>query len=341
MTEKSPSLDERRKLYEAAIRVKELAPWEWMAESDIFAVQDPETDDLGFVTVMGAVGEHFAVGVYLGTEGLYGYFNLLSAPDASPERLLEIPQLQASFESRSMLQKEDLETINKLGLKFRGKHAWPMFRSYRPGFAPWFLEAGETRCLTHVLEQTLDVAPRIREDPSLLDRPDEDSYLVRALDRKKGTLVWRDRIVRVSAPEPTISSMRMDPEMIASLERLPQIKQRLEVDLFLLPSPIRERGARPCYPYALLLVDAKTKLILGNELMQPQPSLEAMRESVPMKVAGLIKRMGNLPGEIKVRPGVLFDLLKPLTERLPFKLTQSNALPSVDDVKELLFSQFM
>ena len=48
-----------RRLYEAAIRVKELAPSEWMFEDAVFGVQDPETGKLGFVSVMGQVGEHF------------------------------------------------------------------------------------------------------------------------------------------------------------------------------------------------------------------------------------------------------------------------------------------
>ncbi len=64
-----PSLKEWRKLYEAAMRVKKIAPWDWMDETDIFGVQNPETDETGFVSVMGAGGEHFAIGVYLGCRG--------------------------------------------------------------------------------------------------------------------------------------------------------------------------------------------------------------------------------------------------------------------------------
>jgi hypothetical protein len=53
MTENSPTIEEWRELYESAVRVKELAPWEWMTEADVFGVQNPETDELGFVSVMG------------------------------------------------------------------------------------------------------------------------------------------------------------------------------------------------------------------------------------------------------------------------------------------------
>ncbi len=56
-----PSREEAKKLYAVAGRIKELAPWEWMEESQIFGVKNPATDELGFVSIMGRAGEHFAL----------------------------------------------------------------------------------------------------------------------------------------------------------------------------------------------------------------------------------------------------------------------------------------
>src|SRR3954470_9743139 len=82
-----PSLDEWRRLYEAAIRVKELEPWKWMDERQVFGVQNPETGELGFVSLMGMAREHFAVAVYLGAEGLYGFWEIEVAPSLeAPEQ---------------------------------------------------------------------------------------------------------------------------------------------------------------------------------------------------------------------------------------------------------------
>ncbi len=41
-----------------------------MTEGDVFGVQDPDTGELGFVSVMGMLGEHYAVSVYLGTRAV-------------------------------------------------------------------------------------------------------------------------------------------------------------------------------------------------------------------------------------------------------------------------------
>jgi hypothetical protein len=108
----------------------------------LLRTESPETGDLGLVSVTGALGEHYGVSLYLGSEGIHGFLDLQTmGPFADPNDLIQIPQLHASFEDRGELDKRDREVIKDLGLKFRGRNAWPMFRSYRPSFFPWFLEA--------------------------------------------------------------------------------------------------------------------------------------------------------------------------------------------------------
>src|SRR5215475_13478923 len=111
MSEKTPTIEEWGRLYAAAGRVKEMAPWKWMIEDEVFGVRNPERDEVGFVSVMGAGGEHFAVALYQGAVALHGFLALSEAVADGPvdgigaERVLEIPQLQASFEDRGHLQK--------------------------------------------------------------------------------------------------------------------------------------------------------------------------------------------------------------------------------------------
>jgi hypothetical protein len=106
MTEHQPTSQQWRDLYACAIHINKLAPWEWMTETDIFGVQSPETGEIGFVSVMGMAGEHYAVSVYRGPQGLYGFWDLQHMPPfESPQRLLEIPQLSLSFENRELLDK--------------------------------------------------------------------------------------------------------------------------------------------------------------------------------------------------------------------------------------------
>src|SRR5262245_1782397 len=79
VAEKTPTVEEWRRLYATSGRVKEMAPWEWMMEDEVFGVRNPESDEIGFVSVMGAGGEHFAVAVYPGADALYQFLYLHEA----------------------------------------------------------------------------------------------------------------------------------------------------------------------------------------------------------------------------------------------------------------------
>jgi len=337
----TPEPNEWSRLYQAVIRIKEIAPWDWMSETDVFGVQNPETGEIGFVSVMGALGEHYAVAVYLGAEGLYGFWNFQDAdPWGDFEDLLRVPQLQASFEDRDELTKKDRDVIKALGLKFRGRQAWPLLRSFRPGYYPWYLEVQEARFLAHALEQTLEVAPRFREDPALLTPGDEESYLVRVSREEGGGLVWEDQVVSVPPVEPTSIRIPMDLEALEVLKRLPMSRARLEMDFFMFPARIGERGDRPSCAYELLIVEAASGMVLGTELLGPDPTLEAMYGLVPMTVVRRLATLGIVPSEVKVRTALLYQLLEVLVEDLGFDLEQAPVLPALDSAKEFFLQRF-
>lgn len=330
----SPTPDEWRHLYEAAIAFKKAAPWEWMAEDQLFGVQNPESEEVGYVSVMGMAGEHFALAIYRGSEGLEGFWQLHSG-EVDPTFLLEVPQLQASWENRSQLHKEDLEVIKALGLKFRGRHAWPMFRNYTPGFFPWFVTAEEARFLTLALEQGLDVALRVREDPALLGSVYEGTYLIRTPAKQADSLVWRDEWQTVPPAKPhLLPPSALTASDLTSLRRLPHRAMTLEVDLFLMPTPIQEgKDARPYFPYNLMIVEAQSGMILGADLLAPQPTLDAVWSEAPMAFAKALQRLKSLPVEVTVRQERVYHLLEPVTTELGIRLTQRPWLPALDQAK--------
>ncbi len=342
MVEDLPTNEQWHRLYEAAVRLKELSPWKWMTETDVFGVKDPKTEEIGFVSVMGLLGEHYAVSLYPNPRALYAFWALEEAgPQINPDALLEIPQLQTSFEDRGELDNRDRKVIKDLGFKFRGRKEWPMFRSYRPGFFPWFLEAEEARSLAEALDQLLEVAPRFKEDRSLLVPEDERTYLVRVAHQEGGTRVWKDTVMEVPPPEPVSIQIEMDPEVLGSLENLPQSGHELEMDLFMFPTPIQgEKGARPVFPYMLLVVEAESGMVLGTELLEPTPSLEAMWSSVPLAFARQLVGSELKPNEVTVGSGLLFGLLQPLAEASEFELKWSPFLPALYEAKEALFETF-
>lgn len=198
------NLNNWKNLYDTAIQVKELAPWKWMYDLDLFCVENPDSGELGFISVMGARGEHFAISLYLGIKAIYNLRHISSLPaDSIPHQsAVELPQIQVSFEDSDLLEKEDFDLIKRLKLKFRGRNAWPFFRSYRFGIYPGkqFLDA-EVLFLTYALEQLLDVAVRYKDNgEDLFEMANKQEFLVRVPIKGKNALEWHDQIRKLPPP---------------------------------------------------------------------------------------------------------------------------------------------
>jgi hypothetical protein len=335
MSKSDPTLDEWRRLYEAALELKKQAPWEWMWEDEIFGVRNPETGEVGYVSIMGANGEHLCLAVYRGSEGLDGFWRMEHGElMEEPAFLLEIPQLQASFEDRDMVQKEDREVMKALGLKFRGQQAWPLFRSYAPGCAPWFLTAAEARFLAVAIEQALEVIPRLADDPELLEPPEEEGeYLVR-MQTDDG---WEDRWLSpepVPTPRPPVVDMR---QLEAMRQELPRQQFTLEAGLFALPTYIKDEGdARPYLPYHLMIVEANSGMIVGTALMVAKPDMDSVWQQTVVHFLDAIAGLDGLPQRIAVSSERLHGLLIPIAAGLGIRLQLSDNLPALDEARGTL-----
>jgi len=332
MTQHDTRLEDYRRLYAAAVAVRDLAPWRFMCETDIFGVQNPEDGAMGFVSVMGQRGEHLAVAVYLGSEGLYGFLDLTQ--QASPptvQQIFEIPELQASFEDRGLLRKDEIRTIQELGLRFRGRNAWPHFKSFRPGFMPWILEPGEVRFLACALEQLTDVAPRFMRTPDLLAPRSLGDFLVRVRSGKAPAHTWHDSIMHVDLPEPQQIHMRVAGASMNKVRRLPRDEASLEIDLVALPATIQEKGKRPFYPYALLALNCRTGTAMLGDLMHVRSTLQEVWGRVPQNLVDQLIKGGFLPSSLRVRSDLMMGLLGSLARDLDFSLVRVDVLPRLDD----------
>jgi hypothetical protein len=333
-----PTEQEWRALYAAAGRLMALGPWEWMLDADIFGVRSPETGEVGYCCVMGNLGEHYALALYLGDGGLRGYLDIRAGlfEDSPAEALFVQHCLQASFEDREYLTKADRDQIKALGLKFRGRNAWPFFRNYTPGYFPWQISGVEARFLTLAIDQTCEMALRFRDDPDLLEPETEGDVLVRELDGGTWREFWHrpDLTPPPAPPAPPVDELR--------LQRLRQAKLRQvggwESGKFIAPHAVQaEKGERPYYPVATLFIDARTGMILSPSLADP----EGWREAYQEQLIGLIEQGQAAPREIAIVDAALCDLLAPICATLKIKLKKARATPLFDEAKESLFEYFM
>ena len=337
MNDKPPSIQEWRDLYDAAIEFKKIECWNWMWDTDIFGVQNPVTGEIGYCCIMGGAGEHFALAVYQGSEGLNGYLTLQSEKNyPSLEDMLNLQKLlMASFEDRKYLQKEDFQLIKKIGLKFSGPNSWPLFRSYRPGCHPWYLTSEEARYLTLCLWQAINVSLRFKDDSEILTPPMENHYLVRVPKKDETGLSWRDEWIKpLSLEKAEIIVEPIDTDRLEKIKRKIPYRQGIwEVDFFYYPKPVKEKEGRPFYPYVTLWVEHHSGFILKHHLAKPAEFISEFQGQFLI----IAENMKTLPQEILVKKEETFKLLKPIAFELGIKLRRVKKLKMLEDAKADMF----
>ncbi len=272
--ETPPTPAEWRRALDAALAFRNAAPWTWMTEENMFGVQDPETGVTYYACVLGALGEMTAVALYEGATGLDGLWRMRTETLAAPMDTLMLQRcLMASFEDREVLQQADRDVLKSLGMKLRGRGAWPMLRSYLPGYVPWHVTGAQARFLALALEQALMMAQRYREDPALLPCvPPGGAYLVwTRQDDGEWTEERRVPEPLGAADDSPAQEVTVDTERLRQLkETLPITRGVLEMDFFLSPNALQdEDGGRPFFPLILMAAEQDSGLIVGNDLSRP------------------------------------------------------------------------
>ncbi|MDP2662131.1 MAG: hypothetical protein Q8R28_15505, partial [Dehalococcoidia bacterium] len=331
----APSIEAWRDLYAAASKFKELACWNWMSDDDLFAVQDPVSGEFGYCCVMGALGESFALAVYLGPEGLDGFMKMVDSDIKSDADALEVLMamrcLQALFEDRNMLSKQDLEMVKRLGLKFRGRNSWPMFRDFSPGYVPWYLPAGEAEFLTLCLHQAIEMATKAKENPDFL-RPEDHSLMLARIPEKDGeSWRWTEEWISPVLPNPNLNTATAPDEVTAkrlrsSLEQKPMI---WETDIHYSPIAVEEnRDDRPYYPLVLMCVERDSGFIFGVELISPKD-----RPKIAGALLKFFSRAKVLPTELAVANEDLADMIGPAAYALGIRVRMEKRLKTLGKVR--------
>lgn len=329
----APSLDEWRSLYEAAAEFKKIAPWIWMWDSDMFAVENPGNKETGYCCVLGRNREVFGLAVYLGAEGLVGYLKVYSGEvgPGDPDALHTKKCLLASFDDKKYLANDGLAVIKQLGLQFCGKNGWTQFQSYQPGYLPWQLTRDEALFLTICLQQVKEVALRFKDSPDMFEVSRPGYYFTRIAKKEKDALKWRDEWHKPTfMREIVVIRQAIDESRMAKIAQLKkQQKMVWEIDFFYAPAHVAEKGRKPYFPLVFLWVDQHSYFIFSTQLTTPDKyRIEFIEYCLRAFESAKI-----LPEEIQVRKAELFAYLQPLTQRLGARLKLAEELIAVDDAR--------
>ena len=373
MATDNPTIPEWRALYAAAVRFRDHAPWQWMHEAQVFGVQNPETREIGYCSIMGGAGEHFSLCAYRGRDGLLGLQRMRETPpwlpDTNPIEFLALQDsLMASFEDRERIEAEDRAVMQSLGLKFRGRGAWPLFRSYLPGSIPWTVTVGEARFLTVALEQSLAVALRAVENPGLVTETEFDEPKLVRVRGENGE--WRDDLMM---PPPPVLTRYIAPDVdskrIEALLALPRaIKGTIEVGAERMPHPMANgEEDRPAFPFVMLALavaprparktiapEAPSKnrrRIVSRRRVNPDEtegrviahgvtSPARFAETAVEVLLGGIEVVGGLPADLVVARDDLYHYLRPVADSLQIELRREETVPSFSAAASEMLAAF-
>lgn len=334
------------RIFTAAEKIRQMKPWRWMHETDIFGIKIPGTNTIFFISVMGTLGEVTAITAYRGERALQMFWELqeedtayLTSSFTAASRILTIPQIMLNFEEEKNLEPEEIRRIKNRGGKPSKDKIWPLLEQYVPGFVPGEPDEQALNDAAIILEQCPYVFEQAREDEDFIypEDDDENRYLIREIKSATGK-EWKNEYKNVWA-EPLNYKIHFPLIHLNRLKNRQKKQETLQIDLAMLPSPVKEGDIKPYYPFVLLLVNKKTGIIQDFDMLSPLPDLNTMYESIPEKLLDMFLESNSAPAQVEMRSEILITLLTQLLDRAGIILKRPDHMKAMDGAIAGMVSQ--
>lgn len=330
---KEASAEQWRSLYEAATRIGEMKPWEEFWDMDLIAVKygNEKDTDVVFFAVLGKNDGDYGILVFEGLEGLNQYmmFLMMDQLNIRAEYMMHEENLLACYwGAREDLTNEQRKTIKDLGYRYRGKHSWLYFMSYKTGFAPYNMDEKEV-CKMTVYLQDLELALQKYEEDDIYVDFENGSMFLFSFSKDKKT--WDYGEAELPFDHYQVRELFLtDEELLLQLAAAPRCEAILEAEVSAVPAVVTdERYDRPANPGLALLCDAETGLVINSLMADPEVSV---MEVLADAVVDFILENGA-PEEIRVSNEVVGAALNQICEICGIRL---RVLPYLEMTEEFL-----
>lgn len=337
------------KLYGLAFEYKKKKLWEKVWDSELFAVKLAD-GRIGYISIMGAAGQHCALGLYIGNKGLDSFRAMIRAdgilmfPFDFQEQVLQQDCLQCSFESKDELSEEEREEVRRYArannIRLAGKRAYPQFTKYQKNLCPWYIQTEEEQeLLCQGLEAAIAMAGflegKMPEDLGMADI-DEEEMEIPMLERREGSYVLTKTQLPAEEPEVIPAPKAGNQIGIAKLKKIRK-SGIWECGIIRFPQPVRnEDDEIPFFPVLLLAVNSATGYLL------PLPSVRDYEDNpealVDAFIEGLLKQK-ICPREIRARDERTYAFAADLCGKLGIALSIDEDLEMLDEVEEVLLDR--
>ncbi|MGC2111613.1 MAG: hypothetical protein WA655_19005 [Candidatus Korobacteraceae bacterium] len=340
--EEGVSLPTAKRLYELMKQFASERPWEIIGDQDLILFEDPQSHELCYCSVMGVLGEVISLHVYIGAES-YRLFRkvALGKPVSPGEFFASQHAVSAELVRPSDATPPDRELLKAVGCLMRPRVRVPVFRTFRPGYHPWYPTEQEAILLLQCLQAVLVVSKALSEDESLDLWLREDTYpLLTPRSSETGGLYheYVVKIARLSDPPPApLAAPHLAEETIRKIQQkdYPQ-SGTFEADYFVASAAVGGKNERKACTRAALVTDAASGVLFPPALGEPEESAgELLVKAILMAIA----QLGRLPQSIHVNKKQLKTCLEPLANRLGFSVRVTKSTPSSNCAKTFFLEQ--
>ena len=325
---KEATLEQWKKLYEAATRIKELRPWEKFWDLDLIGIRYGEAEDTVFFSILGRGGDCYGISVYEGYKGLNSF--LLLTMQESMNLSVEYAMCNQSamtcyWGNREELTDKQRKTIKEMGYSYRGKNQWLYFLSFEPGYYPFNLDAEEVERMTEYLED-LALALSCYDNADINVDFERGNMFLLAFGKEKKTWSFGEEPLPFTAYA-FGNLIITDEELLTELSKAKKCKAILEADVTALHAKVDEKKyGRPANPSISVLLDAASEMVINFQMSEPDDDpLAIMAE---MLIQFVLEN--GAPKEIRVSNLIIEAALEHICEVCKIKLRRVKNLTAMD-----------
>ena len=328
-------------LYEVMYRYRNTRLWDKLLENQLFAVKFSDGEK-GYISIMGAAGQHCAMSVYIGDESLQAFLRIQSEPEPideflAIERAVQLDCLQAGFEDPEFLYDGEIKAAEKYltehGIAYYEDEPMAHFIKQRPDCYPWYPDGEkDEQYLLEALETAIFMSSLLMKNKMGLKMPlvgKQKGNIPLIEYNKDGCHLLGETAVPQKEPERypvprTINEV--------AIKRLKQIgtKETLSCRIAILSMPIQEspddvpRLSRMCFT----MVEGRNWVLP----MKPHRDFYENPENVANCFIEVLLDAKIRPGSFQVCDERTEAFLKPVARALGADIVMKLNLPGLDEV---------
>lgn len=312
------TLEQWRELYNVAEKIKSFKVWEYICEFEVIALKKKDKEPI-FYSILGEDKKEYGVDVYEGYSDfktfLIDYYQ--EGLNISKNYVKSLKSnLSCRWGNIEELSKEQIDTIKKLGFRYKGRKKWLHFMSFEQGYIPDNLDEDEVVRMTKYLKDLVIILEKfIGKFMSNVDIDFNELFCVEYIEEKEEWKLYNEKI-----PLEFYESSNQKVEYknkLNELKKNPKIELILDVDIVPLKMVVNDKKYKKAIiPCMYGIVDLKSGNLISNKISKPGENVE---ELLAKEVIRFVDEIG-IPRGIRTSNIIISSKLSYICDELDIEL---------------------